>query len=156
MPAWYDIVALTEMRQINLQHLQYACAAIADLIQQQVELGIDSKRIILVGFSQGGAVAYHTALQYSQPLAGLIALSTYLPQPEQMDSSALATNGDIEIHIAHGEFDDVVTERAARSAFDWLQEHQYRVDWNSFKMGHEVCVPEIRKIGSWINQFLAP
>jgi len=154
MPAWYDILALTEIRDINLQHLQQACAAIRLLIQQQLDQGIPAERIILIGFSQGGAVAYHTALQYPKKLAGLIALSTYLPQADTMAATALSTNQDLEVHIAHGDFDDVVTENAARAAYGWLQEHGYKVDWNRYPMGHEVCVPELRQIGRWISDWL--
>ena len=154
MPAWYDILALTEIRDINQEHLQQACGAIQHLIQSQLDQGIPASRIILIGFSQGGAVAYHTALQYPEKLAGLIALSTYLPKPETMSDEALRANRAIQIHIAHGDFDDVVTENAARTAFEWLQANGYSVDWNHYPMGHEVCVPEIRQIGRWINGYL--
>lgn len=155
MPAWYDILALTEIRDINQEHLEFACEAIAQLIQQQLDADILPQRIILIGFSQGGAVAYHTALQYPLQLAGLIALSTYLPNPEAMNRDRLICNQDIEIHVAHGDFDDVVTEKAARAAYSWLQKKGYRVDWNHYPMGHEVCIPEIRQIGHWINLWLA-
>ncbi|HCB41325.1 MAG TPA: carboxylesterase, partial [Gammaproteobacteria bacterium] len=85
---------------------------------------------------------------------GLIALSTYLPNPEALDEAARSTNQSLEIHIAHGDYDDMVTEKAARSALTWLQEHQYQVDWSHYPMGHEVCVSEIRQIGQWINEWL--
>jgi len=154
MPAWYDILALTEIRDINLEHLQQARSAINTLIQQQLDQGISADRIILIGFSQGGAVAYHTALQYPQKLAGLIALSTYLPNPEALDVKALTANQNIGIHIAHGDFDDMVTENAARGALKWLQDNEYAVDWSQYPMGHEVCIPEIRQIGQWISDWL--
>lgn len=154
MPAWYDILALTEIRKINLDHIRQAREAINKLIQQQMDQGIPPERIVLIGFSQGGAVAYHAALQFSHRLAGLIALSTYLPNPETLDAAALETNQNIEIHIAHGDFDDMVTENAARAAFHWLQENGYEADWSRYPMGHEVCVTEIRHIGQWINQWL--
>lgn len=154
MPAWYDILALTEIRDINQTHLMQARQAVNQLIQQQLDLGIPAERIILIGFSQGGAVAYHTALQYPQKLAGLIALSTYLPNPEILDTAARATNQDIEIHIAHGDFDDMVTENAARAALTWLEQNGYQVDWSRYPMGHELCIPEIRQIGEWISGWL--
>lgn len=154
MPAWYDILALTEIRQINLDHIQQARGAINKLILEQMEQGIPAQRIVLIGFSQGGAVAYHTALQFSHKLAGLIALSTYLPNPETLDAESRSINQNTEIHIAHGDFDDMVTENAARTAFEWLQENGYQVDWNHYPMGHEVCVTEIRQIGQWLNQWL--
>lgn len=154
MPAWYDILALTEIRRINPDHLHQARGAINRLIQEQMDQGIHAERIILIGFSQGGAVAYHTALQCAHRLGGLIALSTYLPNPEALDEAARSANQSLEIHIAHGDYDDMVTEKAARSALTWLQEHQYQVDWSHYPMGHEVCVSEIRQIGQWINEWL--
>lgn len=154
MPAWYDILALTEIRQINLDHIRQAREAINTLIQQQLDQGIAAERIVLIGFSQGGAVAYHTALQYPQKLAGLIALSTYLPNPDILDATARGPNQSIDIHIAHGDFDDMVTEKAARAALSWLQENSYQVDWTQYPMGHEVCISEIRQIGQWISGWL--
>ncbi|MDY6922161.1 MAG: alpha/beta fold hydrolase [Pseudomonadota bacterium] len=154
MPAWYDILALTEIREVNLAHLARSRQAVGDLIQQQLDAGIDSRRIILIGFSQGGAVAYHCALQYPLPLGGLIALSTYLPGPETLDPVSRQPNQQLPIHIAQGEWDDMVTERAARAAYTWLQEQGYTVDWQLYPMGHEVCVAEIRQIGRWLRQWL--
>lgn len=154
MPAWYDILALTEIRQINLQHIRQARQAINDLILEQMDQGIPAERIILVGFSQGGAVAYHTALQFPHRLAGLIALSTYLPNPEILAAPERTPNRSIDIHIAHGDFDDMVTEKAARTALTWLQDNGYQVDWNHYPIGHEVCISEIRQIGQWINAWL--
>lgn len=154
MPAWYDILALSEIREINQQHLDQSCDAVRKLIQQQLDLGIPANRIILIGFSQGGAVAYHTALQYPQKLAGLIALSTYLPNPGLLEPASLETNRSLPIHIAQGTADDMVKERVARLAFDWLQEQGYHVDWTTYPMGHEVCLPEIRQIGQWIGDML--
>jgi phospholipase/carboxylesterase len=154
MPAWYDILALTEIREINIDHLKSARDCISTLIDEQIKQGIAADKIILIGFSQGGAVAYHTALQYSQALAGLIALSTYLPNPESLTPSARVANQAIPIHIAHGDFDDMVTEHAARTAFNWLLKNGYQVDWTQYPMGHEVCVAEIRQIGQWISDLL--
>ena len=155
MPAWYDILALTEVREINIDHLKQAQRNIEALIQQQIDQGIEAQRIILIGFSQGGAVAYHTALEYGQKLAGLIALSTYLPNPEVLDPEKLTTNKNIEIHIAHGELDDMVTPRASKMALEWLQQQNYTVDWTAYPMGHELFIVEIRQIGTWISGFLS-
>lgn len=155
MPAWYDIMALTEVREINVDHLKQAQGVINNLIQQQIERGIPAEKIILIGFSQGGALAYHSALEFPQKLAGLIALSTYLPNPETLQKDKLIANRDINIHIAHGELDDMVTVRASKMALDWLTEQQYQVDWTAYPMGHELYIVEIRQIGKWISEFLA-
>ncbi len=154
MPAWYDILALTEPRQINRQHLQAMQLEINSLIEQQIEHGIEAQRIVVIGFSQGGALAYHTALTFPQRLGGLIALSTYLPQPELLTPAKRLPNQALEIHIAHGEWDEMVTEQAARTALEWLQENQYAVDWSNYKMAHEVCMAEIKQIGRWLTAWL--
>ena len=151
MPAWYDILALTEPREINLEHLQQTCERITALIDQQRAQGIEAERILLVGFSQGGAVAYHTALRYPHALGGLIALSTYLPNPETL---AKPPYPDMPIRIAHGDQDNVVSPDASRQAHNWLIANGHR---NSRRvsypqMAHEVCLPEIRQIGQWIQQ----
>lgn len=154
MPSWYDILALTEIRKINEQDLIDTSRTISQLIDEEIERGIAAENILLVGFSQGGAVAIHTALRYPQSLAGLLALSTYMPREESIAEEASPANKDITIHMAHGDHDDIVTPRAARKAFDDLQRHNYRVTWNNYTMGHELCLPEIRDIGRWITELL--
>lgn len=156
MPAWYDILALTDVREINQSHLDDSRQAVTQLIEHQIDLGIASENILLIGFSQGGAVAYHTALQYPKKLAGLIALSTYLPNPQLLDDAARKINQNMAIHIAQGSADEMVKPAVARMAYDWLLEHQYNADWTSYPMGHEVCLPEIRQIGTWIGEMLKP
>ncbi len=155
MRAWYDILALTDVREINQSHLDNSRTAVSQLIEQQIEQGIPAEKILLIGFSQGGAVAYHTALQYPKRLAGLIALSTYLPNPQLLDETARKSNQDLTIHIAQGTADEMVKPPVARMAYDWLLEHQYNADWTTYPMGHEVCLPEIRQIDSWIAELLA-
>lgn len=154
MPAWYDILALTEIRDINVEHLRQSRQRINDIIDQQIAQGIPAERIVVIGFSQGGAVAYHTALSYPQKLAGLIALSTYLPEPDLLQNQDRSPNQTLPVRIAHGDFDDMVTERAARLAHDWCKQQGYDVEWKTYRMGHEVCVSEIRQIGSWITAML--
>lgn len=155
MPAWYDILALSETREINDADLQHSIARINDLIQQQIAQGIAPDRIVLIGFSQGGAVAYHTALRFPQRLAGLIALSTYLPSSHLLEQQNRSANQGIPVRIAHGDFDDMVTERAARMAYDWLDARHYDVMWKNYPMAHEVCISEIRQIGEWLRGMLA-
>lgn len=155
MPAWYDILALSETRDINESHLIQSGQRITDIIQQQIAQGIPAQRIVLIGFSQGGAVAYHTALAYPQRLAGLIALSTYLPSPALLEQQDRSANQSIPVRIAHGDFDDMVTERAARLAFGWCEQHGYDVTWKQYPMAHEVSISEIRQIGEWLRGMLA-
>ncbi|MEZ5508914.1 MAG: alpha/beta fold hydrolase [Gammaproteobacteria bacterium] len=155
MPAWYDILALTEIRDINPAHLQQSCARISDILQQQIAQGIAPERIVVIGFSQGGAVAYHTALAFPQRLAGLIALSTYLPEPALLERAERDANHSLPVRIAHGDFDDMVTERASRLAFEWCRDQGYDVAWKNYPMAHEVCISEIRQIGEWLKGMLA-
>lgn len=153
MPAWYDILALTEIRKINQAHLDQTRQQIIRLIHQQVKNGIPASRIVLIGFSQGGAVAYHTALHYLEPLAGLIALSTYLPNPDTLPETPI--HSALPIRIAHGLQDDVVTTRASQLAHSWLIDQGFQdVSWSPYSMAHELCLPEIRDIGKWIHAIL--
>ena len=155
MPAWYDILELSEIRKIEPGGLLQSRNQVNAIIDQQIAQGIAPQRIIVIGFSQGGAVAYHAALAYPQPLAGLIALSTYLPMPELLEQEDLNANQTLPVRIAHGDFDDMVTERASRLAYAWLEKHGYEVTWQRYPMAHEVCISEIRQIGNWIREMLA-
>ena len=154
MRAWYDILELSEIRKINEAHLKESARQVEALIKAENAQNIPSDRIILMGFSQGGAVAYHTALHYPEKLAGLIALSTYMGITENIEQSRHPANQDLPIRIAHGTLDDMVTERAGRKAFDLLNSLNYDVAWKSYRMGHEICLPEIRDIGRWIQEML--
>ena len=154
MPAWYDILALSEIRKIEPGGLLQSRDRINAIIDQQIGQGIATDRIIVIGFSQGGAVAYHAALTYPQKLAGLIALSTYLPEPALLEQQDRSANQTSPVRIAHGDFDDMVTERASKLAYDWLQKQGYDVTWQRYPMAHEVCISEIRQIGQWIGEML--
>lgn len=154
MRAWYDILELSEIRKINEQHLLESVENIQALIRIENEQGIPSDKIVLAGFSQGGAVAYHTALLYPEKLAGLIALSTYMGITQGIENQLSAANRDLPIKVAHGKQDDMVTERAARLAFDTLKALGYNISWKSYPMGHELCLSEIRDIGRWLTEML--
>ena len=154
MRAWYDILELSEIRKINKAHLQESCEQIRELIDMENAREIPSERIILMGFSQGGAVAYHTALHHPEPLAGLIALSTYMGVTQGIKESRHPANERLPIRVAHGKQDDMVTERNARMAYDLLKDLDYDIVWKSYQMGHELCLPEIRDIGRWIEEML--
>ena len=154
MRAWYDILELSEIRKINENHLLDIVKQVETLIDAEINKGIAAERIILAGFSQGGAVAYHTALHFPHKLAGLIALSTYMGITRDIELGLSAINRRIPIRIAHGSLDDMVTERAARLAYNTLKNLGYEVQWKSYSMGHELCISEIRDIGRWIEEML--
>lgn len=152
MPAWYDIVSLEpHSRQVDAAGLLRSRDAVRALIARENARGIPSRNIVLAGFSQGGAVAYVTALTHPEPLAGLIALSTYLPLPQVIVDEATAANAQLPILAAHGRFDDVVSPALGMQARDFLSGRGYRIDWREYPMPHAVCDEEIADIGAWLR-----
>lgn len=156
MPAWYDIISLEpHTRRVDEAGIVHSRAAIRALIARENERGIPCERIFLAGFSQGGAVAYVTALTHPERLAGLIALSTYLPTPQLVIDEATAANRELPIFAAHGSEDDVVSPALGRQARDFLVAQGYRPEWREYPMPHSVCLEEIVDIGAWLRPELA-
>lgn len=152
MPAWYDIISLdSTSRRIDEAGIVNSRTAIRRLIARENARGIPCERIFLAGFSQGGAVAYTTALTHPAPLAGLIALSTYLPTSDLVEREATAANRAIPVFVAHGSQDDVVAPVLGRAARDFLVERGYAVAWQEYPMPHSICLEEIAAIGQWLN-----
>lgn len=154
MPAWYDIKQLNIERSANEEQLRQSAAWVHALIEREIERGVDSSRIIIAGFSQGGAVSFEAALSYSKPLAGIMALSTYFPTAEtiQMDS----INSQLPILICHGSLDSVVAESMGQQSFTTLQEMGFKPEYKSYPMEHAVCPQEVEDIASWIRKLLDP
>ena len=125
------------------------------LIADEQDGGIDTRMIVIAGFSQGGAVALHTALGYPARLGGLIALSTYLPLRKQFAAHKHAANADLPIFMAHGTHDPVVVHKFGTSSRDLLAEHGYAVNWQDYPMQHQVCMEEIEAIGQALRTWLA-
>lgn len=153
MRAWYDIRgtninALQDEAGIRRSH-----AAIEALIAQQLVLGIPAGNIFLAGFSQGGAIALHTALRLQEPLAGVLALSTYLPLSEL--AAAEVISHSTPIFMAHGLHDTVVPYALGSASRDQLLALQCRVEWHEYSMPHSVCADEIRDIQDWLTERLA-
>ena len=154
MRAWYDIVAADFTARADLAGLRQSQRQLEALIGRERERGITAARIVVAGFSQGGAVAYMTALTHDEPLAGVIALSTYIPCGELVTRERTEANRDIAILAAHGRADDVVSPELGRRARDFLVRHGYRVDWHEYPMPHAVCLEEIRVLAEWLRQRL--
>lgn len=153
MPAWYDIISLSpDSREIDEAGLLASRESLRQLIARENARGIASSRIILAGFSQGGAVAYLTGLTHAEPLAGIVALSTYMPSPQQVQEAATTAAKDIPVFIAHGLYDDVVSLQMGEIARDVVQQLGCDFVWETYPMGHEVCAPEIQSLGEWFNQ----
>ncbi len=152
MPAWYDILEMTLDRKIDVAQIQQSSEQICDLIKQQNEQGVPTENIVIAGFSQGGAVAYHTALSHQEKLAGLLTLSTYLATVNEIDYSE--ANKDILIKIDHGTHDPVVPEILGQRAMAELKAKGYNVSYSTYPMAHQVCMPQIKAIGEWLNKVL--
>ena len=152
MPAWYDIISLAaDSREIDEAGLLASRDTVTGLIEREVARGIPANHIFLAGFSQGGAVAYLTGLSYKEALAGIIALSTYMPSPSQAAQLATLASRPTPLFIAHGTHDDVVSLKLGEIARNTVTELGYTFNWQTYPMGHEVCLPEIQAIGAWIN-----
>ncbi|HXE37513.1 MAG TPA: carboxylesterase [Azonexus sp.] len=152
MPAWYDIISLdSTSRKIDEAGIVQSRAAIRLLIARENERGIPCANIFLAGFSQGGAVAYTTALTHPEKLAGIIALSTYLPSVALVEREATKANRAIQIFAAHGSQDDVVSPTLGREARNFMLQRGHLVDWQEYPMPHSICLEEIEAIGDWLR-----
>lgn len=153
MPAWYDILEADVDRHLDADQLLTSAARIADLVEREIERGIASDRIVVAGFSQGGAVACHTALTFHRPLAGLLLMSTYFPTADTIEPAA--ANRHLPIQIMHGEADPMVPETLGRRTFESLRGLGYDPGYSTYPMGHEVCPAEIADIARVLRHWLA-
>jgi phospholipase/carboxylesterase len=152
MPAWYDILQMEIDRQVDTAQLLMSADAIARFIDNERNRGIDGRRILIAGFSQGGAVAYQTALSYSSPLGGLLAMSTYLATGAILDFHDENRNIAIEVH--HGLHDPVVPVHLGKKAAEQLKLKGYTVRYREYPMEHSVCAQQIADISSWLQERL--
>lgn len=152
MPAWYDILEMNIDRRVDSEQLIKSAQDVTQLIEQQMAAGIAPERILIAGFSQGGAVAYHVALSFPHRLAGLLALSTYFATAELVEHNP--ANQTLPILIMHGTHDDIVPEALGQKARDLLTEAGYPVAYTSYPMQHAVCLEQIREIGHWLAERL--
>jgi phospholipase/carboxylesterase len=151
MPAWYDLLTFDRDAPEDEAGIRASAAAIEKLIAREVERGLAIDRIMLAGFSQGGAMALFTALRQPEPLAGVIALSAYLPLAEAV---ANERRGTLPIFMAHGEVDDVVPINFARNSRRKLAQWGYDVSWHEYSMAHTVTVEELADIGAFLKTVL--
>jgi phospholipase/carboxylesterase len=152
MPAWYDILSLEFGREIDEPQILRSAAAVTSLIDREIERGIASERIVIAGFSQGGAVALHAALTDARPLAGLMGLSTYLATQKIL--SPHPANKNLPVHLFHGIHDPVVPEALGRHALEALRSWGYQPLYETYPMEHAVCGQEIVDISRWLQQCL--
>jgi phospholipase/carboxylesterase len=152
MPAWYDITELTIDRKIDHTQLIDSAEQIRRLIDREIDRGIPSNRIVLAGFSQGGAVSYQTALTYIQPLAGLLCMSTYFATKDTITPNS--ANKNLPIFICHGSRDPMVPERMGQEAQERLTAMGHSVEYKSYPVEHSVCPEEIADISQWLQRVL--
>ena len=152
MPAWYDIKQVDVDRHVDNEQLQESASRIHDLIDREIERGIQSTRIIVAGFSQGGAVSFEAALSYEQPLAGIMALSTYFATEGTIKINAIQQS--IPILICHGEHDPVVSESLGKRSRASLEKLGFDPEYHSYPIEHSVCPQEIEDVGNWISRVL--
>jgi phospholipase/carboxylesterase len=150
--AWFDFDPAGEA---DLPGLKKSVLQIHDLIQNEIDSGIPAERIFLAGFSQGGVLALHTGLYHPKRLAGILALSTFLVEPENLGFGKAEVNAKIPVFICHGQQDMVLPMTMGKSAFTTLKSAGYDVQWREYPMGHEVCLEEIQQISSWLQSVLA-
>lgn len=151
MPSWYDIQALTPARSIDREQLEASAQKVIELLESERDRGIDPQRIYLAGFSQGGAVALHSAfLRWVGPLGGVLALSTYAPTFQE-ELALTKQQKTYRVLCLHGREDDVVHTEMGQLAHDILQNNGVKVTWRDYAMGHEVCPEEIRDIAEWLK-----
>lgn len=147
MPAWYDILEMSIEREVDETQLKQSSAAIVDFINNEMARGIANERIIIAGFSQGGAVAFEAALSFPQKLAGLLALSTYFATKDSVEFNQV--NHDLPIAIHHGDYDPVVPLSLSNVSYELLSSKGYPVELKTYPMEHSVCSQQISDISHW-------
>ncbi|MCK6375926.1 MAG: alpha/beta hydrolase [Zoogloea sp.] len=156
MRAWYDILSQDfSGRREDARGVIESAAQVEALIARENARGIPDSRIVLAGFSQGGAIALHTALRHANRLAGVLALSTYLPLADTLAGEASEANRDVPIFMAHGTADPVIPHDFARRSADQLTAAGYPLAWKSYRMEHSLCMEEVRDIEDWLATVLA-
>lgn len=156
MRAWYDISALGGSSYIEDEAgIRTSQQQVEQLIAAEAAQGVSPERIVLAGFSQGGAIVLHTGLRYASRLAGIMALSTYLPLHEHLEAERHVANAETPVFMAHGQFDQVVPMAIGQRSQERLQAIGQPVDWREYPIEHSVSLEEIRDIAAWLRQVLA-
>lgn len=155
MRAWYDILGTDLVRREDEAGLRSSQAAIEALLGREMARGIAPGRIVLAGFSQGGAVTLQVGLRQTEPLAGLVVLSSYLPLAAQAAAERHEGSRSVPIFMAHGTQDPVVPLARGTTARDQLQQLGYAVEWHEYPMPHSVCAEEVEAIAAFLRRVLA-
>ena len=151
MRAWYDILGFGPGRAEDEAGIRQSAGVIERYIGRQIEAGVPAHKIVVAGFSQGGAMALHTALRYPQRLAGVMALSTYLPLQPLLSAERSEANRATPILMCHGLRDPILPASLGKASRDVLQSLGYPVEWQSYPMEHQVCMEEVGDIATWLK-----
>lgn len=155
MRAWYDIRDGDLVNREDSVGIRQSSQKVHALIKREIEDGRDPQRIVLAGFSQGGAVALHAGLRYEERLAGILALSTYLPLLEDLEFEAHPRNEGVPVFMAHGSEDPIIPLMRAERSKAALEARGYPVEWHNYTMQHSVCMQEVQHIAAWLRCVLA-
>jgi len=151
MRAWYDILSLDKRGPEDEEGIRASAKAVGAMLATEVGRGVPEEKIVLAGFSQGGALALHVGLRYPKRLAGVVALSTYLPLASTLGAEKSDAGQQTEIFLGHGLLDPVIPPFFGEASKNALEEQGYRVGWNTYTAEHAVCPEEIRDIGTWLR-----
>jgi len=154
MRGWYDIKSNNLYEIEDIKSIIESSNLVHKYIDVETEKGIKSDKIIVAGFSQGGAIALHSGTRYPSKLAGILALSAYLPMPKNLEKEAFR-NKEVPILMMHGTNDNIISVDQSRSSSQKLIENGYRIEFHEYPMGHEICSEEISRIGNWIKNQLS-
>jgi len=150
MRAWFDIAALDRRATEDDHGIRLSAEAIGALVRRERERGIPADRIVLAGFSQGGAMALFTALRWPERLGGVVGLSCYLPLAATLPAEAHPANAALPVFLAHGSLDPIVPPSLGEGSRDLLRSRGYDVEWHAYPMPHSVCAPEIDALRGWL------
>jgi len=153
MRAWYDI-SDAAIRREDETGVRASQRSVEALLAREKARGIAANRIVLAGFSQGGAIALHTGLRHAERLAGIMALSSYVPIADKLAAEASAANREVPIFMAHGTHDPMIAIARARESRDLLLRQGYAPEWNEYRMEHSVCPQEIADLAGWLRRVL--
>lgn len=154
MRSWYDIKDPDLSQQHDREDFDSSAAILESWINAELAAGIPANRIIVAGFSQGGAITLHCGLVFPKQLAGLLVLSSYLPFIDVIEHQQAKENRETPILMMHGEYDPVIPIDFARQSCEILKQHKYSIEWHDYPMQHGVCMEEIRHIGHWLTTTL--
>lgn len=151
MRGWYDVATPDLTRGEDEAGLRDSAAIVEEFIAGERAAGITASRIVLAGFSQGGAIALFAGLRHPEPLSGIMALSAYLPMPNRLQIEAHAANRQTPIFMAHGLYDPLIPVFQGEHSAGLLRAQGYHVTWRTYKMPHSVCLDEVRDLAAWLK-----